>query len=335
MIQRMTNQLGEFLRARRESVQPHEVGLAAGPSRRVPGLRREEVAALASISPDYYLRIEQGRVQRPSEQVLLGLAEALRLDDSGRRYIFRLARPTPFIRRVEDDPPAIGDAMNQLLSHWSHTPAYVTDSNQNILASNLLMEFFSPNGLHRPGSNLLVGAFEGYSDFLAEPVTDPREAEAIAAQWEGTLRELTAPLHYYGTPDDPVLQAIVGTLSARHAVFRTIWAEHTAKPQMAGVKRVDIPQLGWVEFRWQTFEIPMSAQFLTIFFGEAGSSAAAAIAYLAAQAPSHRTAGSSLQAVPDPALSKPSERLAAGLSSSTGVKMRRESPSAPGTFRRL
>ncbi|ERK71263.1 helix-turn-helix transcriptional regulator [Leifsonia aquatica] len=281
-VAKSTTPLGEYLRARRELVQPHQVGIVVQPGRRVPGLRREEVAELAGVSPDYYLRIEQGRDRRPSEQVLTALARALLLDEDSRQYLLRLARPRPFIRPAPDDG-RISDGVAQLLAQWDHTPAYVTDANQNILAANALIDGIAP-GILVPGTNMLVSGFESYAR-LSATLSDPTAEELeVVELWEQTLRELTASMRYYGDPDDPRLQEIVGALSARYRLFRTIWAEHDAKPHVSGVKRAFVPPLGWIDFRWQTLEIPRTAgQFITTFFGEPGSAAAQAIAYLAAR----------------------------------------------------
>ncbi|MFJ3394120.1 helix-turn-helix transcriptional regulator [Leifsonia aquatica] len=281
-VAKSTTPLGEYLRARRELVQPHQVGIVVQPGRRVPGLRREEVAELAGVSPDYYLRIEQGRDRRPSEQVLTALARALLLEEDSRQYLLRLARPRPFIRRAPDDG-RISDGVAQLLAQWDHTPAYVTDANQNILAANALIDGIAP-GILVPGTNMLISGFESYAR-LSATLSDPTAEELeVVELWEQTLRELTASMRYYGDPDDPRLQEIVGALSARYRLFRTIWAEHDARPHVSGVKRAFVPPLGWIDFRWQTLEIPRTAgQFITTFFGEPGSAAAQAIAYLAAR----------------------------------------------------
>ncbi|SEB14274.1 helix-turn-helix transcriptional regulator [Leifsonia sp. 21MFCrub1.1] len=283
-VARNTTPLGEYLRARREQVQPHQVGLEVLPGRRVPGLRREEVAELAGMSPDYYLRIEQGRDRRPSEQVLSALARALLLDEDSFQYLVRLARPRPFVRRVPHDG-SVSRGVAQLLAQWSHTPAYVTDANQNILAANPLVDGLG-SGVLVPGTNMLITSFESYAAYRAN--SDPANAEdvEIITEWEGTLREMIAAMRYHGDPDDPQLQEIVGALSARHQFFRTVWAEHDAKPYVSGVKRAFVAPLGWVDFRWQTLEVPRSGgQFITMFFGDPGSAAAQAIAYLAALPP--------------------------------------------------
>lgn len=248
------------------------------------------------MSPDYYLRIEQGRDRRPSEQVLSALARALLLDEGSRRYLLRLARPRPIMRRAPEDG-TVSESVAQLLAQWSNTPAYVTDANQNVLAVNSLVEGIAP-GVVVAGTNMLISAYESYAMFRSELGEPTPEQSDVIGEWEGTLRELTASLRYYGDPDDERLQEIVGALSARYQAFRRIWAEHGAKPQVSGVKRAYVEPLGWVDFRWQTLEIPRtSGQFVTTFFGEPGSAAARAIAYLAARhlvasasEPAHRLA---------------------------------------------
>ncbi|MBF4564669.1 helix-turn-helix domain-containing protein [Plantibacter sp. VKM Ac-2876] len=333
---RLSNALGEFLRARREFVRPEQVGIGADASRRVPGLRREEVAHLASISPEYYLRIEQGRVRRPSEQVLLGLARALLLDDSGRRYLLRLASPRPFMRAVDDRSTQLDDRVARLLAHWSGTPAYVSDDNQYVVAANALARAWVPQGMLDPGVNLLVSAFEQYADFRGTTSPDAPEYDRMHREWEGTLRDLTAPLRYYGRPDDPRLQEIVGMLSARHPVFRTIWAEHLVKPQMSRRTRTFIEPLGWVDFRSQTFEVPHTDQFLTVFFDEPGSAAAAAIAYLAARDALQREGTGSLDVEGSSGETASDSRFSRARDDAPdGTKTNSRSPSGPGAFKTL
>jgi len=289
---RSVGPLGEYLRARREQVTPEQVGLIEQPGRRVPGLRRDEVADLAGVSPDYYLRLEQGRDRRPSEQVAAGLARALLLDEDGRRYLLKLAQPRPFIRRVDNDRVVSSEVMH-LLAQWSHTPAFVTDANQNVLATNPLAHAMNPQ-LLIPGRNLLVAAYDAHAAFRAAvpgsvdhvTVGDDSDVDAVtqAARWEGSLREMTAALRYHGEVDDPAFQEVVGVLSVRHPFFRSIWAEHETRPHASAQDVVPIDGFGWAEFTRQTLDLPrLSHQFITIYFGPAGSSAEAAIAFLASK----------------------------------------------------
>jgi transcriptional regulator with XRE-family HTH domain len=282
--------VADFLRARRELVQPDEVGLPRDPHRRVPGLRREEVAELAGISAEYYVRLEQGRDHQPSDQVLAALARALRLDDDAFSYLKRVARESPVLRAVPTLPPLVSPSVLQLLAQWSHTPAYVSDRNHDVLAANASARALAP-GYLEAGSNLLLGVF-------AE--TDPDER---VDDWNIAARSLVDSLRFHGDPSDPRLQEIVGSLSVRNRDFRRMWAHHNPRPQVSGVTPSHVAQLGWVEFNWQTLEVPgQRGLFLTTFFGTPGSRAAAAIAYLAATVRADSTAPS-VQALDVPAAS--------------------------------
>jgi len=265
--------LAEYLRARRARLQPEDVGLPSSAGRKVPGLRREEVASLAGISPDYYLRIEQGRDNSPSDQVLVAIARALRLDDSERRYMFRLARPHPHALRVATHPVAPG--VLALLDNWSHTPAYLFDRNLDILAANQLMVDVAP-GIVEPGTNLVLTTAAQYSAALARP-----EPPAVLERWDHTFREMIAALRYYSNPDDPRLQEILGALSLEHQTFRAVWALHEARPYASGANRAWIEPLGWVDFRWQALELSTApGQYIVTHLAEPGSRARAAIDYL-------------------------------------------------------
>src|ERR1700753_3954398 len=122
-MQARPDTLGEFLRARREQLTPEAAGLPGGDRRRVPGLRREEVAMLAGVSVEYYLRLEQGRDLHPSDQILHGLATALQLEDDAVAYLHRLAPPAPQTRRRSRPQPR-GAGLQQLIDCWPVTPAY-------------------------------------------------------------------------------------------------------------------------------------------------------------------------------------------------------------------
>src|SRR5690349_19547125 len=172
------NALGDFLRARRELVTPAAAGLPGGGLRRVAGLRREEVAMLAGISAEYYLRLEQGRDRTPSAQVVDALARVLRLDAEGAAYLADLARPQPRRakeRSVEQVP--VGTAM--LLSTLN-VPAFVVDRYRDVLAANPLAVSLSP--LMRPGANRLVALF-----------TDP-QARAYHPDLDANIGNLVAQL---------------------------------------------------------------------------------------------------------------------------------------------
>ncbi|MDO9395079.1 MAG: helix-turn-helix transcriptional regulator [Herbiconiux sp.] len=268
--------LAEYLRARREQVQPEDVGLPRDEGRRVPGLRREEVATLAGISPEYYLRLEQGRDHQPSDQVLRALARALDLDDDGLSYLLRLSRPWPLVRRFPAPPAAVGEGVLRLLDQLAGTPAYVIDRNHDILAANTLARALAP-GFLEPRTNLVVSTFEAAARAIASPTTD----EGELAEWRSGCEDLVAALRFSGDAGDPRFQEVVGTLSLAHRSFRTIWARHEARAQSSGEVGAHIDPIGWVLFRWQRLEVPgASGHVLTTLFADPGTPAEAALAYL-------------------------------------------------------
>jgi transcriptional regulator with XRE-family HTH domain len=153
------NLIGEYLRARRELVRPEDVGLPdpGNGRRRVPGLRREEVAMLAGVSADYYVRLEQGRDQHPSEQVLDALARALQLDEHGAAHLRRLAQPPPRRRRPSRRPERVSAGIRQLIDSWAETPAFVEGRYMDVAsasASSGPATTCGPSAVARPGSTI-------------------------------------------------------------------------------------------------------------------------------------------------------------------------------------
>lgn len=154
-----TNALGEFLRARRGQVRPQDVGLPGSGLRRVPGLRREEVAMLSGISSDYYLRLEQGRDRNPSAQVLRAIAKVLRLDADATSYLLSLTRDRPRDARPgartgpARPPQEVPAGLLRLIDGWPRNPAYIQNRYTDCLAANTLATALTPS--YRPGVNLL------------------------------------------------------------------------------------------------------------------------------------------------------------------------------------
>lgn len=274
--------LGAFLRARRDAVRPADLGLPHEARRRVPGLRRQEVASLAGISPEYYLRLEQGKDHQPSPQVLLALSRALRLDADATDYLFRLAGQSVPARR---NPASAADASHAetldsvatMMEQWTTSPAYVVDRNQDVLAVNALGRCFVPLQL-QPGANLIEAIVAG-SERSSGDGEEPEER----VFWDRSIRSAAANLRFHADPLDPRLQLLVASLSARSRVFREAWASHEAHPQRRGAALVEIEPFGYIPFRWQTLEVPGGGQYLTTFFGDPGSPAASAIEYLMAK----------------------------------------------------
>jgi transcriptional regulator with XRE-family HTH domain len=183
--------VGAFLRARRELIQPEGIGLARGPHRRVPGLRREEVARVAGISAEYYLRLEQGRDHQPSTQVLEALEHALQLDPDAMAYLHRLAYPPPRVTQTVTQPPDVRDAVRELLNQWAHLPAYVIDRHLDVVVGNDLAVAMAP-GVWEPGVNLLEAV-------LAQP-PDPsrtgRQPDPLGEEWKQAACALVAALRF-------------------------------------------------------------------------------------------------------------------------------------------
>jgi transcriptional regulator with XRE-family HTH domain len=227
-----TNVLGEYLRARRQQVSPKDVGIAAGGIRRVPGLRREEVATQAGISADYYLRLEQGRDRNPSAQVLDALARALRLDEAGTAHLMRLGGHLP--------PPVLRDSLfphsiAEMIEDWP-TPAYVANKFMDVLAANQLITALSPN--YRVGNNMMRAVF-----------LDPAERR-LRRDWEDLTEETVAVLRANAGPDldDPRLVELVDEMSAASDRFRMLWSSHTVRRRPSSrVHHLTHPAVGELE----------------------------------------------------------------------------------------
>ncbi|GAA2856247.1 helix-turn-helix transcriptional regulator [Streptosporangium fragile] len=272
-----TNALGEFLRARRAQVRPEDAGLPGGGLRRVPGLRREEVAMLAGISSDYYLRLEQGRDRNPSEQVLRSLALVLRLDADATAHLIGLAgahrggrRPSARTRAKRPrTPEQVPSSILRLIDGWTGNPAYVQNKFTDLLAVNSLAAALSPN--YAPGVNLLQAVL------LDEAERDLRR------DWERTVEEGVASLRAHVGPDvdNPRLQELVGELSVRSEQFRRLWARHDVQPKRGHIVRLNHPQVGELDLHSDKLTINgTDGLILVVFHAEPGTRNAELLAIL-------------------------------------------------------
>jgi transcriptional regulator with XRE-family HTH domain len=265
----MPNLLGEFLRARRELTRPEDHGLPVG-RRRVPGLRREEVAMLAGISAEYYLRLERGRDRHPSAQVVEALARVLDLDDESTAYLASLATPAPRPpRRSRREPERAAPEIVRLLDAMPGVPAFVMGRCMDVLAQNRMAE-------------LLCGGVPGDGNIVRHVFLDPA-ARALYPDWSDVAAETVAALRASAAdaPDDPRLVTLVGELSVKSAEFRTLWARHDVRGKAAGAKRLVSPAIGEVTVRWETFAVTSApGQLLITYFAEPGSPSADALAAL-------------------------------------------------------
>src|SRR6201999_3180730 len=203
--------LAGFLRARRELLKPDDVGLPGGERRRVEGLRREEVAMLAGISTEYYLKLEQGRDHQPSDQVLDGLARALQLDEDAATYLRELARPAAR-RRRRSVAERVDPAVQTLIDSWSLTPTFVVNRNLTILASNHLALALSR--VFTPGENILRATFLG------------SEMRMLHRDWDGLTSRMVPFLRAVlgAEPPDRELGELIGELCIAGKRFAALWA---------------------------------------------------------------------------------------------------------------
>jgi transcriptional regulator with XRE-family HTH domain len=279
------NLIGEYLRARRELVGPQEAGIPDfGGRRRVPGLRREEVAMLAGVSSDYYVRLEQGRDQHPSDQVLDALARALQLDDDATAHLHRLATPPARRRRKAPRPERVPAGILELIASWSQTPAYVHGRYMDVLAANPLATALAP--YHAEGENLVRAAF------LDSRVRD------MYGDWEHVTKTTVAGLRALVGPDvdDPRLNELVGELSVRSDRFRQLWARHDVQPKRGGTTRMDHPLVGVLELGYEKLPIPdTDRQTLVVYHAVSGSASAQALALLASTTTAEREPVRSVQ----------------------------------------
>jgi transcriptional regulator with XRE-family HTH domain len=265
-----TNRLGEFLRARRALVTPEEVGLPDVGRRRVAGLRREELALLAGVSVDYYVRLEQGRDTHPSTQVLDALARALRLDDDAVAHLHDLARPAPRRRRPRARPERVRPGVLRLLESWSSIPAFVLGRRMDVLAYNAL-------------AGLLHGDFATERNIVRVVFLDPSARETYP-DWDAVAHETVATLRAAAGADldDPALTELVGELSLKSEAFRRLWARHDVREKASGVKRFVHPMVGELELGYESFAINDSpGQLLVAYHAEPGSPSERALALLA------------------------------------------------------
>ncbi|MEU1090415.1 helix-turn-helix transcriptional regulator [Streptomyces sp. NPDC005892] len=249
------NRLGTYLRARRELISPEQAGIPPGGNRRVPGLRREEVALLAGISPDYYLRLERGRDKNPSAQVLASLARVLRLDDVERTYLLGLsaARPrTPRRKRPEHVPARV----HQLLAHLE-IPAFVEGRAFDVLASNPMAVALSPR--LRPGRNRLLSL-----------LLDPEE-QAFHEDWPKATADFVAALRTTigDDIDNPRFVELVGELALSSQRFRALWARHDVRDLGGGTTTVHHPVVG--ELRLHRDKLPVDDVILVVYYPDRGS----------------------------------------------------------------
>ena len=236
------SELGDFLRSRRGRLTPKNVGLRVGPRRRTPGLRREEVAELAGIGVDWYIRLEQGRAVSPSVTTVDALARALKLSATEHAHLRALTRRTDrraFVREtVPDNLRRLIESLNQ--------PTYITGRRWDVLAWNTAADaVFGFSQIPDDERNTLL-----------RMMTDARTKRLFGKSWENEARRMVA--QFRGThdlwADDPAFVELVAKLRAGSREFPTWWEAHDIRNAVAGQKQLKHPRMGALSFEYATFQ---------------------------------------------------------------------------------
>jgi transcriptional regulator with XRE-family HTH domain len=273
-----TNEITEFLVSRRARVTPERAGLPSYGKRRVPGLRREEVASLAGVSVDYYKRLERGNLSGVSDLVLEALGRALQLDDAERAHLFDLARATGPIapRQRRTAPPRIRPVVQHVLDSIG-APAILRGPHGDYLGANQL------------GRALYAPLFDSHE----QPPNSARfafldsAAQDFYVDWDRVASDLVAHLRSEAgrNPFDRGLTELVGELSTRSDEFRKRWAAHNVRFHRTGTKRVHHPVVGELELNYETLELAADSELvINVYTAEPGSATEDALSLLGAWA---------------------------------------------------
>ncbi|WP_433368676.1 helix-turn-helix transcriptional regulator [Actinoplanes sp. CA-142083] len=260
MGEHRNNELGEFLRARRSQLTPVETGVPTyGTTRRVPGLRREEVALLAGVSATYYTRLEQGESHQMSDSVMEAIANALRLDDSERVHLRRLAWPA--VTRRDPKPEEVRGSLLAVAESTTGQAALIVGRYMDLLGGNRLA--YALYGL-TPGRRVNMA----HQMFLEPAMRD------LLVDWAGDAVATAAYLRMAtgDQPDDPKLAEVIGELSIKSPEFARIWAAHPVAECVHGVLEYDHPLVGRLTLIEETLRVPDDPGQRMIFLGAAPGS---------------------------------------------------------------
>jgi len=280
----LRNEIREFLSSRRARITPERAGLPAyGGNRRVQGLRREEVALLAGVSVDYYVRMERGSLAGASESVLESLASALQLDDAERDHLFALARQSGShgARRKRKTPGTVRPALQQVLDAITDAPAWIRNGRHDVLAMNQLARaLYSPVLQADPRRPANTTRFV---------YLNAEAAERFFVDYDQIARDAAAMLRLEAgrDPYDEDLIALVGELSTRSELFRQRWASQDVRFHRTGRKRLRHPVVGQLDLDFEALELPAEPGLqLNIYTAAAGTPTADALKLLASWAAS-------------------------------------------------
>lgn len=255
-------QLADFLRRRREALQPEDVGFGAGPRRRAKGLRREEVALLAHMSTDYYARLEQQRGPQPSEPMLAAIARALRLSQDERDHLFRLGghRPAPRARRTDHVNPALMRVLDRI-----DAPAQVmTDLGETLVQNELAIALVGDQTRHRGAARSLL--WRWFTDPDERAIYPPEDHLQHSRVYVAGMRAVLAR-----DPADVRAAELVEQLHARSPEFTGLWAEHEVAVNFSDRKRLVHPRLGTLDLHCQVLIAADEGQVLLVYTATPGT----------------------------------------------------------------
>jgi transcriptional regulator with XRE-family HTH domain len=259
-------EVAEFLRTRRNRITPGQAGVIGGGRRRVPGLRREEIAILAGVSVEYYARMERGDLAGVSAEVLDALARALQLDEAETDHLHDLARgagPAP-PQRKRPAEQSVKPTLQRFLDAVTGAPMWVRDRSMDFIAANPLGRALYAPILDDPANRGNTARFT----FL-----NPA-AQIFFPDWEQNADDMVATLRSYAgqNPLDKKLTDLIGELVTRSDVFRHRWAAHHVRHHRAGIKRIHHPAVGDLEFSYQAMDLPATPEwFMFAYTAEPGS----------------------------------------------------------------
>lgn len=279
----LRTEIKEFLSSRRARITPEQAGLPAyGGNRRVKGLRREEVALLAGVSVDYYVRMERGSLTGASDGVLNAVATALHLDEAERDHLFQLARQsrTPGSPRRRRPTATVRPALQQVLAAITDAPAWICNGHYDVLATNHLARALYSPMLANPRRPTNTARFV---------YLEPEAAQTFFVDYDRVASDVAAKLRMEAgrDPHDEELIALVGELSTRSDLFRQRWASQDVRLHRSGRKRLHHPVVGRLDLDVESMDLPTDpGLILNVYTAPAGTTTADGLALLASWAAS-------------------------------------------------
>ncbi|WP_416404844.1 helix-turn-helix transcriptional regulator [Arthrobacter sp. LFS091] len=262
----------DFLATRRAKLLPEQVGLPSGSRRRVPGLRREEVAVLAGVSPEWYARLEKGNISGVSDDVLYAVARALQLSDEERTYLFELAKAARTTNRAAPrrKDTEVAAPVQWMVDSITLSAAFIRNGRLDIVASNAL-----GRALHAQIFASETTAANGRPNFARFHFLDPASRD-FYIDWEAGAAATAALLRAEAgrEPNDRALRELVGELSTLSPEFSELWGSHDIRFRHEGMKRLQHPVVGYLELTYQSLALPTlprAVNELSVYTAEPGT----------------------------------------------------------------